>query len=511
MGKIKNYGLAALALGCLLLAGCGSSVRFEGGSFPESSTEISLVLQEGESALLDRFSALERADLSGSQCYEEIFAWAQAHPEVDTRYTVAFPGGETAENTDKSLELSELSSQSGELNELLGWLPALERVELSGALEPEELQALTRALPEIRFSYEFSLLGQSLDLSDTALSFEGLGRSDSKALLDWLPAMSGLSAVDLGDDSAGGLSWEDIAALQAACPQVEFQYAFSLYGRSFSLTDQEMDLNHLSIEDEGELVKQVTACMPELRYLDMDSCGVSDESMAEIRDSLPRAEVVWRIWFGDCYSVRTDVERILASNPGRGGELTVENTRSLKYCTKVKYLDLGHNNYMFDISFVSYMPELEAAVLAMGGWTDASPLADCPKLNYLEIQSSGLNDVSALAGLKNLRHLNIAYCFALHDISPLYELTELERLWIGCLDPIPQEQIEEMQRRAPNCVINTSVVDPTADTWRYLEITPYGVAILDPRYELLRQQFRYGDSPNSYAYYWNDPLYYPHD
>ena len=33
---------------------------------------------------------------------------------------------------------------------------------------------------------------------------------------------------------------------------------------------------------------------------------------------------------------------------------------------------------------------------------------------------------------------------------------------------------------------------------------------LDPRYLLLRNQLRYGESPTSYAYYSNDPLYYPH-
>ena len=88
-------------------------------------------------------------------------------------------------------------------------------------------------------------------------------------------------------------------------------------------------------------------------------------------------------------------------------------------------------------------------MLAMGGFSDLSPLADCPKLEYLEIQTGAVSDLRPLSGLKNLRHLNICYNFALTDITPLYGLTELERLWIGCVDPVPREQIEEMQRRAP--------------------------------------------------------------
>ena len=52
---------------------------------------------------------------------------------------------------------------------------------------------------------------------------------------------------------------------------------------------------------------------------DRDYCGVSNEAMAQIRDENPNVEVVWRIWFGENYSVRTDVERILASKPTVGG------------------------------------------------------------------------------------------------------------------------------------------------------------------------------------------------
>ena len=209
--------------------------------------------------------------------------------------------------------------------------------------------------------------------------------------------------------------------------------------------------------------------------------------------------------------MRTNVTRILASNPDKAGELTPENTRSLQYCTKVKYLDLGHNDQLTDISFVRCMPDLEVAVLAMGGFSDLSPLADCPKLEYLEIQTSAASDLRPLAGLTNLRHLNIGYIFSLTDITPLYGLTNLERLWIGCYDPVPREQIEEMQRRAPNCQINFTTRDPTAEGWRYTEYNELGYGVPHPRYELLRQQFDYGNAPWCYSYITNDPLYRKHD
>ena len=203
--------------------------------------------------------------------------------------------------------------------------------------------------------------------------------------------------------------------------------------------------------------------------------------------------------------MRTDVERILASNPGIGGELTPENTKSLKYCTKVKYLDLGHNSYLSSIEFVRYMPDLEAAILAMGDWSDASPLSGCTKLRYAELQTTCINDLRPLVTLTSLTDLNLCYNFALHDISPLYELTQLQRLYLGKYTPVPAEQVAEMQRRAPNCEINTTTENPTDGKWRYTAVTPYGNEVA-PAYQWLRDVMRYDEAPSSYAYSYNDPL-----
>ena len=63
----------------------------------------------------------------------------------------------------------------------------------------------------------------------------------------------------------------------------------------------------------------------------------------------------------------------------------------LKYCNDVKYLDIGHDDELTDISFIKYMPKLEIAMLSTdiittsgvedvgssgnvddGGWTSGS-------------------------------------------------------------------------------------------------------------------------------------------
>ena len=50
--------------------------------------------------------------------------------------------------------------------------------------------------------------------------------------------------------------------------------------------------------------------MQKLTYLDMDSCDVPSETMAEIRDAYPEMDVVWRVEYGTELSCRTDEKTI---------------------------------------------------------------------------------------------------------------------------------------------------------------------------------------------------------
>ena len=439
---------------CLMLSGCSKlqeaaesvtgpkPVEFAAGKFDvETTTELAIVLQSGEPQLLDQLPLLESADFSGSACVEEIYSWAQSHPNVDVKYTVSLPDGTVLDNSTESLDFSAMSG------------------------------------------------------------------SDIRAALESLRFLPDIERIELGTEREG-LSWEDIGVLQQACPEAKLAYVFELYGQQTDINNTQINLSHVPVEDGGAYIKQVMAYMPALSYVDMDSCGVSNEDMAAIRDAYPEVKVVWRIWFGEngVYSVRTDVERILASTPSKG-EVYPGNCEALQYCTEVKYLDLGHNTNLTDISFIGSMTKLEVAVLAMANWHDASPLANCPNLEYLEMQTTLCTDLSPLSELKNLRHLNIAYNHELSDISPLYGLTELERLWIGCINPVPAEQVAQMQAAAPNCEINTEVyIDPTGGRWRYVDYNELAyMYIYHDRYILLREQF--GEyASDAFSYYWNDPL-----
>ncbi len=453
----KKFFIAALLCLCLVLAGCGNSeeqgkisiggpkpVQFTAGDFdPETTTELSIVLQPGETALLEQLPNLSAADFSGSECIEEIYGWAQSHPQVKVSYTVSLPDSAVLDSSASSADLSRMSG------------------------------------------------------------------SDVRTAAESLRFLPKLRIIELGYERQG-LSWDDVSALRSLCPEAKIKYVFNIYGMDVELENATINLSHIPVDDDGASLMAAMEHMPNLTYLDMDSCGVPNDKMAAIRDAFPHVKVVWRVWFGEwgVYSVRTDVERILASTPSVAGEIYPGNCESLQYCTEVKYLDLGHNTNMTDISFIAHMPKLQVAILAMGNWTDASPLANCENLEYLEMQTTQCLDLSPLANLKNLRHLNIAYIPDLTDISPLYGLTQLERLWIGCNNWVPKEQIAQMQAVAPDCEINAEVYeDPTGGRWRYVDYNDKAyIFILHPRFIVLREQFG-NYEPNAFSYSWNDPLY----
>lgn len=414
-------------------------VVFAAGSVDADATQLRLPLAAGETALLDSLPQLSAADFTGSQNEEEIAAWALAHPEVESYYTVTLPDGTQLDSGTRSFDMSGMS--------------------------PAECEA---------YAPKLALLPQ-------------------------------LRSVKLGRE--GGVhDWDSLARLRALLPKTGFKYLFTLYGKECDLSSSSLNFSHIGIADNGDALRRVIPLMPELSYVDMDSCGVSNQEMEKLRAEFPDVKFVWRVWFGESYSVRTDVQRILASKASVGGMLYPSDVEALSCCHDVVFLDLGHNKQLTDISFVASMPKLEVAILSMCDWADATPLASCPELEYLEMFSTECTDLTPLSGLTNLKHLNIAGIPALEDIRPLYNLTQLERLYLGSMNRVPWEQCEEFEKRVPNCEFNTIVYDdPTGGHWRW---DADGNQV--DRYYLLRVQFGYYED-EIYSFKWNDKLYEPYE
>ena len=221
-----------------------SAVAIGGKEYGPDTTELTAVLSEGDTALLDRLPALRTADLSGSENVREIAAWAAMHPGVDVTWTVRLPDGGVL---DSRAESADLSAYDG---------PALRQA----------AEALS-LLPKLR-------------------------------------------RVELGAERAG-LDWDSIALLRAALPTQVFSYGFDLYGTECDLENTRISLCHVPVDDDGVLLERVMALMPRLSYVDLDSCELPMWRCEEINLKHPDVKVVFRVWFGDNYTVRTDTEKIL--------------------------------------------------------------------------------------------------------------------------------------------------------------------------------------------------------
>ena len=372
--------------------------------------------------------------------------------------------------------------------------------------------------------------GSAHQADETRLDLQGLTHKDVPETAELLKQMPELEYVDLGTDGAWteteraelnaetaaaerpaeatrDLTWQDLLLLQEAAPRADLDYRFVFYGRYLSTLSEEMDLNHSVMSDEGAAVREILPLMKHCKRLDMDSCGVSSEAMAKIRDDYPEMEVIWRIWFAyNQFTMRTDSERLWCANfyPYMWDEYTQE----LKYLTHLKYLDLGHNLQLHDWSFLRYMPDLEVLILTSSSWESLDMLENCTKLEFLEIiPYAHLDlDLQPLEKMTNLEHLNITAMGKTENWEVLLNMKKLKRLWIGEETGyyLPEGAEEQIREALPDTEIMFRGGGAATGSWR---INPDGT--VPERYALLREQFDYDHWPSVAPYPYNDPKYNP--
>lgn len=194
-----------------------------------------------------------------------------------------------------------------------------------------------------------------------------------------------------------------------------------------------------------------------LEKADMCQCGFSNDEMSALQDAFPEIKIVWEIKLSH-WTIRTDAVAFSTMKTcSQTFYLKDEEAKYLKYCTDLVALDLGHN-YVTDLSFLQYMPELKILILVdnVKGWEngkirridDLSMLQYVPKLEYLEFFCDGVKDISFLQYTPNLVDLNISYN-PISDATYLFELPKLERLFLEHTR-IPYSEFERLKETYPD-------------------------------------------------------------
>lgn len=367
--------------------------------------DLAVVLSESELYTLSQYPNLKSVDLSGSTCYQAIQNYILLHPQISVTYTVDL-GGTQVVNTAQSITLEPNTFSFDALLENLQYLPnvaaiSFPEIELSG----EQIATLRETYPGLSLDYTVHLFGATYSLEETSLDLSGMASSQVEEAVEKLGLLPGLTQVTLSN----ALSMEEVARLQDAAPGATFLYGFTLFGQSLSTTTESVTFKNQNIGNDGaDQLRQALEILDNCSRFLLDNCQIDSEVLADIREEFRgKTTVAWRIYFGDNlrYNALTDAETIRAVY-----HVSDENVSALKYCEGAKYIDMGHNDTLTDLSFVSGMPNLEVFIGSGCAATELTGFDNCKKLTWLELANClALKDIEALAGCESLRFLNISY------------------------------------------------------------------------------------------------------
>ena len=393
----------------------------------EDVETLTVVLSAGEIYTLNQYPNLKSVDLSGSTCYPTILEYIQEHPKVDVTYTVDL-GGTAVSNKSTSAVLEPGSFSYDTLLENLQYLPGLTTVSLPAVnLTPEQIDGILAAYPGLTLDYSVSLFGQDVALTTTELDLTAMDDGQVEEACEKLGMLTALTDVSL----SSGLSMESVARLQDAAPHVTFHYSFTLFDKTVSTTDEEIIYKNQSIGNGGESdLRKALAILDNCSRVVLDNCGFDYEVLAQIREDFREGpRVVWRVYFGvdSRYNLLTDADTLRAVY-----NVTDDTCGPMKYCEGVKYMDIGHNEYLTDLSFVSGMPDLEVMIASGCAVKELVGFENCKKLTWLELAYCyKLKDIDCLSECESLTYLNLSFT-SVNNYMPL-DSAPLKRF--VCLSP----------------------------------------------------------------------------
>lgn len=444
------------------------SVPFQGGKVSSDSVSLSITNPSKDDIWIvqNYFPNLNRIDASKCDNYTALEMLQEAMPGIAVDYSVSL-GASNAQPDAEELVLEPGSFDLDTLKEGLLFLHQMKSVTLRRMTLPlEAFRAMSEEFPEIGFDYTVDILGQELDSGTEALDLSRMEEGDLEAVRAALPLLTELQTVELCDaDGSARLSKEAAQALIAAAPDAVFHYAFDFYGQTLSTDMEEVILKKENIGDAGEGALRVALdLLSNCRRFVLEDCGLSYDLLAKLReDYRGRTKIVWRVYFGKNGTCLTDAEVIRSVY-----DLRDKNCQDLMYCEDAKYADFGHDELLFDASFLSGMTGLEVLILSGSPIKDLTPLSSCKNLRVLEISNCGyITDLSPLAECEGLEMLNISYTKATAGLSALRERNITHLVAVGGIwNKIPQADRDSFQEQHPDCWLTTSGHEYGVG-WRY--------------------------------------------
>jgi len=443
-------------------------VPFQGGKVASDTKTLEAKgFTEADFQNLPYFTDLEQVNVTDCQDYPLLERLQLMLPQCSVNYKVDI-GGTQVHRLDTDMALSSGEYDYDVLMENLKYLRDMKRVNFSQTeLDTERFEALQAAYPEITFDYTIDLLGLDLTAETTSVDLSGMTSENMEEALKKLPMLAALETVQLAPGTqAGALTLEEVKQLKDAAPHVQFKYTFELYGETVSTDAEELLFKNKRKDitnDTLYMLRQALDIMNNCTRVVLDNTAVSDTEMAKLReDYRGKTSVVWRVYFADYGSSLTDVEVLRVVY-----DLGDDNCKSLQYLENVKYMDLGHNEYLDYCDFVSSMTELEVAIISGAPIKSLEPFANCKKLKFLEMSNCAyIPDLEPLRNCTELEMLNIGHT-TISDLSPLDDL-KLTNLCIN-VSKVTEEERLRFEELHPDCWIIYRGDQDYGTGWRYNE------------------------------------------
>ncbi|MDD5883410.1 MAG: hypothetical protein PUD70_04915 [Firmicutes bacterium] len=499
--SVEHYDqLHALLPDCTILW----NVPFQNGVASSDSEELTITTlsKEDIELLAAYFPNLRKVDAAQCGDYAMLEALQQRLPEVEVIYEVTLGGKSFAPDT------TELALEEGDydLETLTRNLPHLPQVTavtfLRTELTMEQVEQLRTDFPEVEFGYTVTILGEEYDEGTETINLSAMTSeqvSEVAQKLSMLPALEKLILTDAAGNSQ--LPKEDVKVLQEAVPNAVIDYSFDFFGTKLSTAEEEVHIKNVKIGDEGEAeVRAALDLLPNCKRFVLENCQISNEVMAKLRDDYrDRTKVVWRVNFGKG-STLTDAQIIRAVY-----DLVDANCANLVYCEDARFMDIGHNEFLKESSFISGMKSLEYVIISGSMISDLKPFANCKNLKVLEAAfCEYIYSAEGLEGCESLERLNISYTH-ITDLSPLdnLNLVNLCAMYEG-KSRVPQEEQERFKALKPDCKMTFVGSQPYGSAWRYDDDN-------NPLewYATIRKVFRYDifpATPNHVGWYLKDEL-----
>ncbi len=422
MVKSRMILIPAVLLTCLTLAACLLGIPAYRDGYVNRQQEDSrrMVTRLDLSGVpmeqlqtLRQYPRLEWLDLRGSALtvaqYKTLRQW---FPDCQILWDIPFQGKYYPEDT-TDLTIDTLTEQD---LTVLDYFPRLKRVQAGNCTDYEMLRRLRTERPELQVNYRISLGGKSFSREITQLT---ISCDHLEELSQRIPYFENLETITLTD------CWgkmEAVAALREAYPEKRITWRFSYKGLALEEATTELDLTGIpmTVAETEELL----AHLPNLTYVDMTDCGISNEEMEEMNLRHEAVKIVWTVRLGSWFRIRTDATWFMPVKYDyypEGNEL-----ENLKYCHDIIALDIGHMD-IYSCEFVAYMPKLKYLLMADTKISDLTPLTGLTELVYLELFLTHVTDCSPLLTLTSLEDLNL--CYTVGDPVTISQMTWLKNLW----------------------------------------------------------------------------------